>query len=233
MDNSNPTTLVKIALMGCSGVGKTSFCSVVQTGEFPVDTAPTLSPNQSKKTITVNGEQVRVMMIDTEGEEDFRLMTSSYFRGVDVVCLMYEIDCKHSWSELVATWYQNATAYQSFSGSRFECCLVGNKSDLPRQVDANEVQQFADDIGMDSFIVSAKNNENIEETIKTLTQRALNAKSTTKVYFTNTISVKQMNSTPVGLGTNNDSHSTKRKLRRSTSGKIERRFQNWNNCSIM
>ena len=42
-------------------------------------------------------------------------------------------------------------------------CLVGNKCDMPSQVDQNETEIMAQSIGLPSYFVSAKTGEGVEK----------------------------------------------------------------------
>ena len=105
---------------------------------------------------------------DTAGQELFRAVTRSYYRGSHGAFIVYDITNRDSF-ENVPRWL---TDVKSSDRSDIVCILIGNKSDLNnREVSREEGQKFADSYGMTFFETSAKTGENVEASmISCLTQ---------------------------------------------------------------
>lgn len=97
---------------------------------------------------------------DTAGQERFRSVTKSHYRGADAVLLVYDVTDKISFDGLTE-WLKDAKVYTS------ESCLkliAGNKSDLidHRAVSVSKAEYYAKALGLKTVDVSAKSSENVD-----------------------------------------------------------------------
>ena len=97
---------------------------------------------------------------DTAGQEKFRSITRSYYRGAAGCLLVYDITRRETF-EHVTSWLDDCRKYSS---KDIVIMLIGNKSDLEdaRQVSTDEAQKFADEHGMAFLETSAKTAANVE-----------------------------------------------------------------------
>lgn len=81
------------------------------------------------------------MQWDTAGQDRFKTITSSYYRGADGIIIVYDITDKTSFDN-VKTWLAEIQKYVDEKTVKF---IVGNKNDLEqkRQVTENEAIQFS------------------------------------------------------------------------------------------
>ena len=98
---------------------------------------------------------------DTAGQEKFRSITRSYYRGAAGALLLYDITRRETFEHLT-TWLDDCRQY---SNERIVITLIGNKSDLEhkREVSAEEGKAFADKHGLNFLETSAKTAENVDE----------------------------------------------------------------------
>lgn len=79
--------LVKILMIGDSGVGKTCFLMRFVSDEHRMDHLPTMgtiiSPgiDFKMKTMAVGDAKLKLQMWDTAGQDRFHTLTSSFFKG--------------------------------------------------------------------------------------------------------------------------------------------------------
>ncbi|KAK4382799.1 Ras-related protein RABD2a [Sesamum angolense] len=99
--------------------------------------------------------------VDTAGQERFRTITSSYYRGAHGIIIVYDITDQESFNN-VKQWLSEIDRYASESVNKL---LVGNKSDLAdkRAVSYESAKAFADEIGIPFMETSAKNATNVEQ----------------------------------------------------------------------
>jgi small GTP-binding protein len=71
----------KLLLVGNSGVGKSSLLLQYTDKRFSSDVQPTIGVDFKIETIQVNGVVLQITIWDTAGQEKFRSLTSSYYRG--------------------------------------------------------------------------------------------------------------------------------------------------------
>lgn len=98
---------------------------------------------------------------DTTGQERFRTITSSYYRGAHGIFIVYDITDKVSFNN-VKQWLGEIDRYACESVNKF---IIGNKCDLVsnRQVSTSEAKEFADSLAVPFLETSAKTAAGIEE----------------------------------------------------------------------
>jgi len=110
--------------------------------------------------ISLDGKQIKLQIWDTAGQESFRSITRSYYRGAAGGLLVYDVTRRETFNHL-ARWLEEA---RQNSGSNMSIMLIGNKSDLShrRSVTTEEGQSFADENGLIFLETSAKTASNVE-----------------------------------------------------------------------
>ena len=95
------------------------------------------------------------------GQEAFRSITRSYYRGAAGALLVYDITRRDTFNHLT-TWLEDARQH---SNSNMVIMLIGNKSDLEsrREVKKEEGEAFAREHGLIFMETSAKTAANVEE----------------------------------------------------------------------
>ncbi|KAB0365914.1 hypothetical protein FD754_010070 [Muntiacus muntjak] len=95
------------------------------------------------------------------GQESFRSITRSYYRGAAGALLVYDITRRDTFNHLT-TWLEDARQH---SNSNMVIMLIGNKSDLEsrREVKKEEGEAFAREHGLIFMETSAKTASNVEE----------------------------------------------------------------------
>ena len=73
--------IVKILMIGESGVGKTCLIQRFNKNEFSLTHLSTIAIDFKMKTIDVNGSKLKMQIWDTAGQERFNTLTASFFRG--------------------------------------------------------------------------------------------------------------------------------------------------------
>ena len=117
---------------------------------------------------------------DTAGEERFKNIISSYYRGASGILLLYNITDRESFESL------NSWLIDIEKNAAKNVCkiLVGTNCDLEdeRKVTYQEGKDFATSNGIKFFEVSAKNNINVKEAFEILSEDILNTKVNLKKY---------------------------------------------------
>merc|ERR1712228_1072553 len=110
--------------------------------------------------INIEGKQIKLQIWDTAGQESFRSITRSYYRGARGALMVYDISRRDTFNHLTR-WLEEVRANGS---SNMVVMLIGNKSDLERrEVSYEEGAQFARDNGLIFHETSAKTAQNVEE----------------------------------------------------------------------
>lgn len=111
--------------------------------------------------IDVDDRDVKLQIWDTAGQESFRSITRSYYRGAAGALLVYDITRRETFNHLTR-WLEEA---RQNSNSNMVVMLIGNKSDLDhrRAVSVDEGKQFAKENGLVFMETSAKTASNVED----------------------------------------------------------------------
>jgi Ras-related protein Rab-2A len=111
--------------------------------------------------VSIDGKQVKLQIWDTAGQESFRSITRSYYRGAAGALLVYDVTRRETFAHL-ASWLEDARQHANPS---MTIMLIGNKSDLShrRQVTPEEGEAFAREHGLVFLETSARTAHNVEE----------------------------------------------------------------------
>ena len=92
MAKSNTVPLVKLLLIGDSGVGKTNLLLRYADAAFSFNNIPTIGIDFRIKTIELSGGRtVKLQIWDTAGQERFRNITMNYYRGAMGIMIVYDV----------------------------------------------------------------------------------------------------------------------------------------------
>ena len=80
----------KVCMLGAFAVGKTSLVSRFVKGMFSDRYQTTVGVKIDRKDVEVAGEQVRMLLWDVHGEDDFQKVRSSYLRGASGFILVVD-----------------------------------------------------------------------------------------------------------------------------------------------
>ena len=141
-----------IILIGNSAVGKTSLFKKIMTGSFSEKNISTIGMDRKSFIIDAEvddkGKKVtknfNISLIDTAGEERFKSITKTYFKGADCVLLIYDVTNRESYDN-VSMWIDSIhDSIGNHETSKYIIVLMGNKIDLigvdgrTRAVEENE-----------------------------------------------------------------------------------------------
>ena len=174
---SSKKTLLKIIILGDSGVGKTSLMHQYVTKKFDNRYKATIGADFLTKDIEIDGTSVTLQIWDTAGQERFQSLGSAFYRGADACILVFDVTQQDSFSHLTS-WMEE---FNIQAGKR-DCVLIGNKIDLAekRQVTQRTAQSWCqkNDEGVKYFETSAKDNTGVEEAFLAVATAALKKKAT-------------------------------------------------------
>ncbi|CAB4059373.1 RAB35 [Lepeophtheirus salmonis] len=165
-----------LLIIGDSGVGKSSLLLRFADNSFTGNYITTIGVDFKIRTLEVNGERVKLQIWDTAGQERFRTITATYYRGTHGVIVVYDVSNGESFAN-VKRWLHEID--QNCSSEVVSRVLVGNKNDgdtAKKVVLTEDAKRFSDQMGIRLFETSAKENFNVEEMFKSLTELVLKSK---------------------------------------------------------
>jgi small GTP-binding protein len=163
MPSYAPHRIVKLAVVGDGGVGKSTLISRLATGEF-IDRNMTIGFDVESWTITTNSdtEAVKIACFDFGGQKQFRFFQGSLIIGAKAALIVFDCNSYLSltkireWMDLLIGVPQDKRL------------LVGTKIDLGFGILHEEIQDLANEFNLDYVLISSKTGENFEELISKL-----------------------------------------------------------------
>ncbi|KAG6971892.1 hypothetical protein JG687_00001770 [Phytophthora cactorum] len=153
--------LFKYIIIGDTGVGKSCLLLQFTDKRFQPVHDLTIGVEFGARMINIENKQIKLQIWDTAGQESFRSITRSYYRGAAGALLVYDITRRETFNHLTR-WLEEA---RQNSNSNMAIMLIGNKSDLEhrRAVSFKEGEQFAKENGLIFLETSAKTAANVED----------------------------------------------------------------------
>ncbi|KAI0408141.1 ras family-domain-containing protein [Xylaria palmicola] len=154
--------VLKILLIGPSGAGKSALLLRYCEDQFdPESTTATIGIDFKTKKLAVRGKAYKLNIFDTAGQERFRTLSTSYYRGAHGVILVYDISSKKSFASM-EKWVDEARMNANPEAVLY---LVGSKLDKVaaggRAVSTEQGRAFAEAQGAGFCEISSKTRENI------------------------------------------------------------------------
>ena len=165
--------ILKILLIGSTGVGKSSILNTYVEQDFIEDTVQTIGVDFKLVMKKYLNKKFKLQIWDTAGHERFRTITNSYYRGADAVILVFDLTRENTFQE-VLYWIREI---KNNASNNILIHLVGNKNDLPKKVKKEDIQSLVLNLQIPYIETSAKNDFNLEilfdELIRQLYQEKL------------------------------------------------------------
>eukprot|EP00731_Ephydatia_muelleri_P027907 Em0019g780a len=161
------TTLpIKLAVIGDTGVGKTSLLLRFVNGTFTDTASETAQVDKISCSITIDGRKHDLDVWDTAGQEQFGGVTPSYYRKAIGGIVVYDSTNEESFED-VEQWIEDVGTY---ADPKVKIILVGNKCDLKEKqvVDASNAQGMAKSKGILFIETSAKGDINVKQLFEML-----------------------------------------------------------------
>ena len=172
----------KIILFGDPNVGKKSLTPRFLTNLFVSDQTMTIGVDFEVKSLTVDGQKVKLQIWDFGGEERFRFLLPTYVRGARGGLFIYDITNYSSLAH-IDDWL-SVIKKEIRAEDIFPIIVVGNKADLveERKVSSANGIRIAKSRNVNGFIeISTKTGENVEKAFEALTRLMLSDTESIKV----------------------------------------------------
>ena len=149
----------KVALLGSSGVGKSSIALRFVRNIFLENNEATIGAAFLTMPITRNDREISLDIWDTAGQERYNSLAPMYYRGSSAAIIVYDITS-------IETFNQAKRWVREIQDSLSNCfiILVGNKIDLEscREVQNIAAKEYAETYGIRLLESSAKSHKNIQ-----------------------------------------------------------------------
>lgn len=180
---------MKLLIVGDGGCGKTCLLKVFSKGTFPdAYDLPTFDSYEAD--IEIDGNQIRLALWDTAGQEDFDRLRHLSYPNTDVILMCFSVESRVSFENVLSKWTPEVKRFCS----KVPIILVGNKKDIrddlgtlkeikgnKEPVNSKEGQAMADQIHAFAYLeCSAQTKEGVMEVFQTATGAALQVRKKTE-----------------------------------------------------
>ncbi|KAM6185905.1 ras-related protein Rab-23 isoform 2-T2 [Rhynchocyon petersi] len=151
---------IKMVVVGNGAVGKSSMIQRYCKGIFTKDYKKTIGVDFLERQIQVNDEDVRLMLWDTAGQEEFDAITKAYYRGAQACVLVFSTTDRESF-EAISSWREKVVA----EVGDIPTVLVQNKIDLLDDscIKNEEAEALAKRLKLRFYRTSVKEDLNVNE----------------------------------------------------------------------
>jgi len=125
--------------VGDSNVGKTALFWRFTEGDFLAEKETQVTTIDFKiKNIQLKDKPVKLYIWDTAGQEKYRSIVSTYFKGCHGVLMVFDLSRESSFKNIKEQWYDLCRT----KADKAVLILIGNKSDLEKRVSEAEVTEW-------------------------------------------------------------------------------------------
>jgi len=163
--------LFKLIIIGDANVGKSCLLLRFIDKRFRENHELTIGVEFGSKIININNIPIKLQIWDTAGQEYFRSITRSYYRGSIGALLVFDINNKNTFEKL-KSWINEIHLN---ANSNITILLIGNKNDLlNREVTYDEALYFSIQHNLLYIETSAKTYDNIDNAFNLITNEIYN-----------------------------------------------------------
>lgn len=181
MSSHRKKVLLKVIILGDSGVGKTSLMNQYVNKRFSTAYKATIGADFLVKEVMIGEKLVTLQIWDTAGQERFQSLGVAFYRGADSCVLVYDVTDAKTFTNLDSWMDEFLVHAVPRNQQTFPFIVVGNKADLctsgdVRKVELSKAQAWCTEKGLAApFETSAKEAVNVEQAFHTMAQNALAA----------------------------------------------------------
>ncbi|KAJ6774941.1 RAS-RELATED PROTEIN RAB7-LIKE ISOFORM X1 [Salix purpurea] len=174
--NKPRRALLKVIVLGDSGVGKTSLMNQYVYKKFTQHYKATIGADFVTKELQIDDKLVTLQIWDTAGQERFQSLGSAFYRGADCCVLVYDVNVQKSF-ETLNNWHEEFVKQADpVDPDAFPFILFGNKIDggSSRMVSEKKARDWCASRGdIPHFETSAKEGYNVNEAFLCVAKMAL------------------------------------------------------------
>ena len=153
--------MIKVILIGDSGVGKTNIMSKYLKNQFMENSKATVGVEFGSKLFNHQGHKIKAQIWDTAGQEKYKAITGAYYKGSKGAFIVYDITKKDTFAS-IERWVNDLKAT---SDPKLTIILIGNKNDLDdkREVSKDQGEEKAKSFGCAFLETSAFSGDNLDK----------------------------------------------------------------------
>jgi len=191
--SSRKKVLLKVIILGDSGVGKTSLMNQYVNKKFSNQYKATIGADFLTKEVMVDDRLVTMQIWDTAGQERFQSLGVAFYRGADSCVLAFDVNVAKTFENLDSWRDEFLIQAGPRDPDNFPFVVLGNKIDLDsRVVSQKRALAWCTAKGnIPYFETSAKEAINVEQAFQVIARNALKQESEEDIYLPDTIDVTE------------------------------------------
>jgi len=170
--------LLKVILLGDSGVGKSSIMNQYVHEKFTADYKATIGADFLTKHLIVDDKAITMQIWDTAGQERFQSLGVAFYRGADCCALVFDVNVEKSFQS-IANWKDEFLLKAAVDDpDTFPFVVIGNKIDVEnkREVSKKQALKYCEDFGnehMKYYETSVKEGLGVSDAFMSLANLAI------------------------------------------------------------
>jgi len=176
MSTQRKKVLLKVIILGDSGVGKTSLMNQYVNKKFTNHYKATIGADFLTKEVNIDDKFVTLQIWDTAGQERFQSLGVAFYRGADCCVLVYDMTNAKTFESLDSWRDEFLIQASPRDPDNFPFVVIGNKSDLEqkRKVASTRAQEWCKAKHMIPYHeTSAATAQNVEAAFQEIARKAL------------------------------------------------------------
>jgi len=159
----------KLVVCGPGESGKTSICKRIIENKFLKQYNPTVGAEFHSFAFRKSKEKAVALFYDMAGQDRFKVVRNLFYPGTKAVAIVFDVSKRESFRE-VANWIREVRK----NLVDLDITIVGNKSDLIREINRDDAERIFEKLGCKYLETSAKTGEGIGDLLKNMVGSAIN-----------------------------------------------------------
>lgn len=183
--------LLKVIILGDSGVGKTSLMNQYVQRKFSKEYKATIGADFLTKELQLDDKLVTLQIWDTAGQERFQSLGVAFYRGADCCVLVYDVNTAKSFDSLDNWRDEFLLQAQPRDPENFPFIVLGNKIDEDSRVVSEKKAKgwCAGKGNIPHFDTSAKDDVNVAAAFECIARNALRNEVEEEAFIPDTLDV--------------------------------------------
>jgi len=202
MSHHRKKVLLKVIILGDSGVGKTSLMNMYVNKRFSNQYKATIGADFLTKEVSVDDNRLVTMQIwDTAGQERFQSLGVAFYRGADCCVLVFDVNVGKTFENLDSWRDEFLIQAGPRDPDTFPFVVLGNKIDQENQRVVSQKRAIAwcqTKGAIPYFETSAKEAINVEQAFQTIARNALKQETEDDLYIPDTVDVNESHAADKG-----------------------------------
>ncbi|KAI8048385.1 vacuolar biogenesis protein [Syncephalis plumigaleata] len=190
---SRRKVLLKVIILGDSGVGKTSLMNQYVNKKFSNQYKATIGADFLTKEVMVNDRLVTMQIWDTAGQERFQSLGVAFYRGADCCVLCFDVNNARSFDALDSWRDEFLIQASPRDPENFPFVVLGNKVDVEetkRMVSQKRALAWCQAKGnIPYFETSAKEAINVDQAFQNIAANAIQQEPEVEIDFPDPINL--------------------------------------------